>query len=221
MDHGNRKTFLRRVAPPVKLLKAYDSTATSESAVPTEEQIAAFMAEQPTNRSLNLTGIVYDQSFTKITWRDEEQSEWTVLSNIDFRYVDGFTHFEDENQRWSSFFLVHEVDSQKEAAFASHAAARGFPYVARSPERWLALLPNDFLTSGKPEYLIVTDGGKTEIPAALYEEMDALHRHYHAHEERLIAEYERNKVLIEARRAWHEANPPEPKDTVINFWRVE
>lgn len=234
VDHGNRKTILRRVAPPIprprdesQISNLKSQIAPSDDGAWTEEQIAAWMAEQPVPRNLNLTAVVYDpakggtgNTLTEITWRDEDRREWTILSNIDFRYLGGIGHFDDETHHWMTFLFVYEVDSEKEAETARRAAEKGFPYEPRSADHWLSLVPGDFLTSTEPEYLIIAEHEKAAIPAALYEELDALHRHYHAHEKRLIAEYERNQVMNEARRAWHEANPPEPKDTVINFWRV-
>ena len=227
VDHGIRKTILRRVATPARLSNEGhrlrnedDSTVTSEGAAWTEKEIAAWVAEQPVHRTLNLTAVVYDQTLTEIIWRDEDRREWTILSNIDFRYLGGIGHFEDETHHWMTFLFVYEVDSEKETETARRATEKGFPYEPRSADRWFSLVPGDFLASSEAEYLIVAEDEKADIPVALYEELDALHRYYHANEESLIAEYERNKVMNEARRAWHEANPPEPKDTVINFWRV-
>ncbi|MCH8474217.1 MAG: hypothetical protein LAT55_03205 [Opitutales bacterium] len=227
VDHGNRKTILRRVAPPIPRLRDESQTTNlkSESASPTsdvwtEEEIAAWMAEQPVHRTLNLTATVYDQSFTEITWRDEDRQEWKIVSNIDFRYLGGIGHFDDETHHWMTFLFVYEVDSEKQESIARRATEEGFDYTPRTADHWLSIIPGDFLSSPEPEYIIIAEHEEAAIPAVLYEELDALHRHYHANEERLIADYERNKVMNEARRAYLEANPPKPKDTVINFWRV-
>ncbi|MCC5790343.1 MAG: hypothetical protein JJT75_11955 [Opitutales bacterium] len=233
LDHGNRKTILRRVAAPPQHVTIRESESTDETTTEpkwSEEEIAAWIAAQPVPRSLNLSAVVYDRTFTEITWRDEDQREWTVLSNIDFRYLGGIGHFEDQSYHWMTFLFVDEVDSEKETQTARLAAEKGFDYTPRTAERWLNILPSDFLptsplhdstTPSSPEYIIIAEHEGSAIPAELYEKLDALHQHYHAHEERLVAEYERRKVLNEARRAYREANPPEPKDTVINFWRVE
>lgn len=227
VDHGNRKTILRRVAPPENLniedhesRQGGHSTASSKGPATTEEEITAWMDGQPFPRTLNLTAVVYDRTLTEITWRDEGHREWTILSNVDFRYLGGTGGFEDGTHQWLTFLFVDEVDSEKEAATARRAADEGFSYEPRTAERWRPLVPGDFLFGTEPEYLLVATEERREIPAALFEELDALHSYYHAHEERLIADYYRNKALNEARRAWREANPPEPRDSVINFWRV-
>lgn len=246
VDRGVQKTILRRVAPPIPHLRDEANSenlkfevAPSTDGARTEEELAVLLAEQPIHRNLNLTALVFDDTFTEITWRDDNHREWTVLSNIDFRYLGGMGSFEDDNYYWSTFLFVYEVDSNNEADIAQQAAAKGYEYEPRTADSWLSLIPEDFLVSGEPEYLIVTSSPQQRaefqisnaeyqmvspearpVPVALYEELDALHAHYKANEERLIAEFKRSKVLNEARRAWHEANPPEPKDTVINFWKV-
>ena len=70
----------------------------------TKEAIAAWLAEheQPAHRTLHLTAVVYDQTLTEITWRDEDRREWTILSNIGFRYLGGIGEFEDAEHRWIS-----------------------------------------------------------------------------------------------------------------------
>lgn len=221
VDHGNRKTILRRVAPPVGLpiedrrLQIEEESAQDQPSFPDQSEIYNLKSS-----FINLSATVYDQSFTEITWRDEDRQEWTILSNIDFRYLGGIGHFDDETHHWMTFLFVYEVDSEKQESIARRAAEEGFDYTPRTADHWLSIIPGDFLSSPEPEYIIIAEHEEAAIPQALYEELDALHRHYHAHEERLIAEYERNKVMNEARRAYLEANPPKPKDTVINFWRV-
>lgn len=221
VDRGVQKTILRRVSPqPVTFNLPNPPVAATTEQTWTEEELAALLAEQPVHRNLNLTALVFDDTFTEITWRDDNHREWTILSNIDFRYLGGIGSFEDDNYYWSTFLFVYGVDSNEEADIAQQAAAKGYEYEPHTADSWLSLIPEDFLVSGEPEYLIITEDEANTIPVALYEELDALHAHYKANEERLIAEFKRSKVLNEARRAWHEANPPEPKDTVINFWKI-
>ncbi len=199
----------------------------------TEEEIAAWMAKQPVSRTLHLSATVYDHRFTKITWRDEHQQVWTILSNIDFRYLSGIGSFDDDRHHWMTFLFVDEVETAREAETVRLAAEKGLHYRPRNIDHLLTLAPPDFLAapplgnsgtsslSPLPAYLVITESEASPIPEALYEELDALHQFYHDNEERLIAEYERRKVMDEARRDWREANPPEPKDTVFNFWKVE
>lgn len=236
VDHGDRKAVIRRIAPPPARVIARSKTSinrTSDVPIWTEEEIDAWLAEQAISRTLHLSATVYDRRFTKISWRDEHQQEWTILSNIDFRYLSGIGSFDDDRHHWMTFLFVHEVDTAREAETVRLAAEKGLRYKARNIDHLLTLAPPDFFAapplrnsetsslSPLPFYFIITESEASPIPDALYEELDALHQFYHDNEERLIVEYERRKVMNEARRAWREANPPEPKDTVINFWKVE
>ncbi|TVP80870.1 MAG: hypothetical protein EA353_02675 [Puniceicoccaceae bacterium] len=76
VDHGDRTTILRRVAPPIPQTQDASQIALPESEAWTEAQIAAWIAERPTSRTLNLSATVYDNTFTRITWRDENRVEW-------------------------------------------------------------------------------------------------------------------------------------------------
>lgn len=219
LDQGDRKTIIRQIAPPVPEATVKSQISPAVAKPWTEEEIAAWMADQPIFRNLNVTAVVFDRTFTELTWRDADRLEWTILSNIDFRYLGGIGHFEDESHHWMTFIFVYEADSEKERIRASLAADMGFPYEARSADRWLSLVPADFLSRDRLEYFVFAEQ-EAAVPAALYEELDALHRYYDANEAQLKASYERNKVLNEARRAWHEANPPETKDGVMNFWKI-
>lgn len=218
VNHGNRKTILRRVIPPILRTRDEAQINSPTGKAWTEEEIAAWVAEQSVPRMLTLTATVYDHTLTEITWRDEAHNEWTVLSNIDFRYLGSIGSFTDKQYAWMTFFFVNKVDSEQEAEIVRRAAEMGFSYTPRTPKRWLSMVPAGFLGSEEPEYLVIANK-KEAIPAALYEELDVLHQYYHANEERLIAAYERNKVLNEARRLWHKANPPSDKEErILNFW---
>ncbi|MCH8474773.1 MAG: hypothetical protein LAT55_06040 [Opitutales bacterium] len=120
VDHGNRKTIFRRVHIPQSRDEFQIASPTGDAW--TEEEIAAWIAAQPIPRSMNLSAVVYDRIFTEITWREQESGEeWTVLSNIDFRYLSGIGSFEDENHHWQTFLFVDEVDSEKEKEIARRA----------------------------------------------------------------------------------------------------
>lgn len=221
VDHGDRKTILRRVASreAVAATDQSEPADTVAAAQWTEAQFAAWIAEQAIHRTVNLSATVFDRKFSQITWRDKAHKEWKILSNIDFRYLGGIGQFEDETHHWVTFLFVDEVDTARQQEIALLAAEKGFPYEPRKPDPAFSLAPADFLSNPEPEYIVIADS-EGAIPAALYEELDAVHRYYEANEERLIATYKRQRVMNGARQAWKAANPPEPKDSVINFWKV-
>lgn len=51
--------------------------------------------------------------------------------------------------------------------------------------------------------------------------LEALVSHYDDQLEGLKREHEHKRMLREARNAWLKANPPQPRNRVINFWKVE
>ena len=71
-------------------------------------------------------------------------------------------------------------------------------------------------TPGRSEYLIEA-GEQAEDPAA-YAAIDALHAYYEAHREELAVKRQRREALQAARERYKQANPEQPRDTVINFW---
>lgn len=70
----------------------------------------------------------------------------------------------------------------------------------------------------KTEPLPTHDGGAMSEPQ-LNGGVRALCRYYDRNEAVLKQRRIRNDVLVEARRDWLERNPPEPEDTVLNFWK--
>lgn len=210
INRGGRKIILRRVAAPAV---AGELDASTVPAGDPGERLAGLLAAYPGRRMIHLRAYVYDRGFTELIWRDAGGREWRIFSNVDFNYLNGADGFIDGGYKWSAMIFLENIDSANEQARVLLAAANGMDYSPRTaPEAGLFL-------SAAPEYLVYAES-EDSVPAALYEELDALHRHYRTNREVLIAGYERRKVLEEARREWRQANPPQTKDTVINFWRV-
>lgn len=51
--------------------------------------------------------------------------------------------------------------------------------------------------------------------------MESMHDLYENERENLVAAHEARLLVRAEREAWLKANPPQPKDTVIQFWRRE
>lgn len=211
INRGGKKVILRQTAPPPSAQKRTPQSVQPEW---TKEQLALWLALQPEPRAIHLSAYVYDRSVTEVIWREPGGREWRIISNVDFNYLTGIGSFEDGTYAWSNFMALENVDTAAEQAKVLLAASQGVDYSPRTaPGAGL-------FASSDPEYLVYAES-EAAVPEALYEELDALHQYYYAHRDRLIAEYERRKVLNKARQEWQKANPPQPKDTVINFWRVK
>lgn len=208
---GARRVIMRRVASKPWTAKPHIEISDGTAAW-TEEQLAEWRDTHRAFRTIILSATVFDRKISELVWRRGDV-EFTVLSNVDFNYLTMVGGFESGRTHWSAFFFVDNVDSEEEERFARLAAKNGWEHLPRtSPDE--ALFQSD-----KPDYLIYAEN-EAEVPLELTEELDALHQHYEANEEKLKIAWQRQQALNEARRAWMEANPPKPRDTIINFWPV-
>lgn len=178
----------------------------------TEEQRAEWRSKRQHFRTMQLSATVYDRRLSEVRWR-KNGLEFTLLSNVDFNYLSMIGWLENDRTRWSTFFFVNNIDSEREQRFAGLAEAKGATYTPRP------VPDGSVLDFGKADYVIFAEPGD-EIPDELVEEMDLLHQHYAANEQALRTSWQNRQELAKAHRAWQKANPPAPKDTVINFWPV-
>lgn len=84
------------------------------------------------------------------------------------------------------------------------------------PEPELPDLPS--LEENGPVYML-TEGDESDAKAM--ELMDVLHDLYEAENERLVAAYQGREIARKEREAFLKANPPQPKDVVLRYWRKE
>lgn len=189
---GYTVTF-RRISPPIPVPAA--TRQTTAGAHNSAQNIAELEQNHPPHHMIGLGAIVYEDGISEITWRDDDGLAYTVLSNINFNLLRNVGDFTDDGE-WYAFH----------ASIESTAGA--------SPDA--ALFTGSFI-----EYIILAPE-KAIIPAALYQQFDALHRHYLANREGLATAHQRREALDAARRRHAESRPPEPKpDRTINFWRIE
>jgi hypothetical protein len=147
---------------------------------------------------LFLSATVVDHRATLLRWWDKGK-EYQAWSNVDFNYLTGFASFSKGDRHFVTFMGVGDIDSGK------------------LREESMFQIPAD-LPEGAPQFRMIQGlAGDSEG----YEAIAALHELHATDGERLREAYE----LREARRREVEAelraNPPLPKDIVINFWDVD
>ncbi len=201
------KIIMRRLTP-----KAWPVNPAPVAGEWTEEQRAEWRATRQHFRTMQLSATVYDRRLSEIQWR-KGALEFTLLSNVDFNYLSMIGWLESGQTHWSTFFFVNNIDSEREQRYARMAEAKGAIYISRR------VPDGSMLDSEKADYVIYAEPG-VKVPSELIEEMDALHQHYAANEQALKTSWQNRQELTKAHRAWQKANPPVPKDTVINFWPV-
>ncbi|MFP4352775.1 MAG: hypothetical protein ACLFRP_08815 [Puniceicoccaceae bacterium] len=209
------RTIFRRVAPP-------PAAPSSPEAEPvrrghTEAELAELLrpqADAKPPRNIFLSATVYDGEVSEIRlWHEGERYE--ALSNVAFTHLQVIGSFEDETAHWSFFGMVESVDREKEARLAEEARALGAEYSPRiRPDGSL------FTSTEVPEYVVLADRHES-VPEEVLARLDAIHTYYLANERTLAIRHQRREALAEAHRKWPRENPEEPKDTIINFWRVD
>ena len=159
-----------------------------------QERIANY---KPT-KLIILSATVVDGEMTFVRWYHEGE-EFQAWSNVNFNHLSGFAEFESNRTRYSFIMAVGDISTAK---------GRKSVWPGKPPE-----LGVDY-----PAFTLVKgDESKGDALAM----MIALHDLYENEQDKLVAAHEGRLRASAEREAWLRANPPQPKDTVIQFWRRE
>jgi hypothetical protein len=148
--------------------------------------------------NLFLSASVVDKRATLLRWW-EGGKEYQAWSNLDFKYLTGFASFSKGDRHFVTFMGVGDVSS---------ASIRNVT---------LFRIPSD-LPTGTPDFRMV-QGAAGESKG--YDAIVALHELYATDGQRLREAYELREARRKAAAEELRANPPVPKDIVLNFWKVE
>ncbi|NBB78221.1 MAG: hypothetical protein GVY36_02070 [Verrucomicrobia bacterium] len=210
---------ITRVAPPaLKNATLPDSADKEQSSPLTRAEFEARMTDQPEQQSISVSVMVFGDEYSKILWRKprsaEERSdapgEFEIWTNAPLKYLTPISSFERDDVVYNYFGFCETISREGELRRSALAKERGFAYESRWQES-----PVDF-APGQLEY-VVTQPANRPVPPELYKQMDALFAHYLENEATLKTAYQRQQALNKAREAYRKENPPQPKDTVINF----
>jgi hypothetical protein len=157
------------------------------------------MQERDDNTTrLFLSATVVDHRATLLRWWDKG-NEYQAWSNVDFNYLTGFSSYSKGDRHFVTFMGVNDIDS------------------AKLREESLSQIPAD-LPAGAPQFRMIQG---QEGDSDGYEAIAALHELYATDGERLREAYELREARRQEAEAELRANPPVPKDIVLNFWKVE
>jgi len=164
-------------------------------------------------RRIVLSATVYDGDYTEIRWRhpDGSGATETVWTNVNLNHLRPVGGFRRGGVRYDYFGFVRSVSKQEERERLARARERDARAESRRKDAPVAF-------GDGPEYVVIAERADAPVPAELYQQMDALLGHCMANAERLKRDYRRRRALAEARERYRAANPPEPKDIVINHW---
>lgn len=242
VDFGDRSVIYNRVAPPV----LRERVRAPLPPAPTPDELAALEIEEATAEQdfqlLFISAVVYDGRVTELRWT-ENGREHRAFSNIDFHNLAG-AEFESGG---TTYFLSVAIDEATRASVAEwnrEVDKMGWPLEMKAN-----LPPPEDFPAGHSSYMPVPDESralalawnrylaKTRAPpdeflpvpnfppagtasAAECSVMDAIHEWFDTHESQLIAAREARKAAARERAEHLTANPPEPRDTIINFFPI-
>jgi hypothetical protein len=211
--HDGTRLILRRVAPP-DLPEPRETPATRPELTEFERDIIREFDLSPgefqhirrygakEHEVLSLSVTVFDRKISRLRWQ-YDGNDFTAWSTIDFNYLRGLRQFDTETHVYSLFMGIGEV-------------APGSPEYLNAN---VPVLPP--ATEGRAQYFVETADPALLEDDRIFAPLDALHDHYETNEAHLKHDYERRRILNEARRRHREANPAQPQDTVIHFWRKD
>jgi len=218
---GERPVRINRVKPAALEKPASPGVAASpaQSKMSPEmspEQWAAHIESRQVliHEHISLGAKVFGDEHSEITWRDREtDEEFVVWTNVNLNYLSPVVSIRDGGYDYAYFGFVTKHTREEEKARRAFAAEKGFEVESR----WKA--PPVAFSGDGAEYVVVAED-KSRVPAKLYRQMDALLGYYLTNREALETRHHNVAVLREAREKYREANPPEPRETVVNFWRI-
>lgn len=145
--------------------------------------------------ALSLSVTIFDGPLTKLQWSHDGQV-YTAWSSVDFNYLRSVASIETDE---TSYLLMMGIGEETDNSAVPQLPA---------------------FTADQAEYFVITDED-SELDPVAFDAIDALHTHYQENEEKLKAAYQRTEALNAARKRHEAANSETPKDTVINFWKIE
>jgi len=212
LEEGGRKIIFRQVVPPEAAAEADTDTAASEQRF-AEAEIRNWRPDRPEPVHVGFHATVYRESGRVIgsevsLWHEGAKHRfWT---NLDFRLLRVVGSFERGNRHYSYFGFVEKVARSTEAERSRRAADFG----ARYESRWTT--PPVTFAADATEYVWI--GGAEGVPGATVRAAEDLLAHMAENRGALETARRNAARLGEARRKQREANPPQPEDTVINFY---
>jgi hypothetical protein len=181
--------------PPVRVL-------TEEERAARLERWKEAWAARPKYEVHFFSCTVYDAKYTQVRWSHKGQS-YVAWSKLDWNDFAGMNHFlagPEPATRHSLIFGIGNVSTTDPG----------------HPGSGLAALPKDFpnFTEEGPEF-VITNGDANNTEAT--EGFRLLHELHAREKDALLAARSNREQMQRDQKAWMEANPPQPKDTIIRF----
>ncbi len=208
---GGRKITVQRITPILLPTPPSPKAEIIPAAQVAEESIEAAAEETPDAGFLQIGASVYrltdgaPRSFVTV-WPQGQGEAVSFWSSADFALLSGFGSFIGSDGKSRSLIMswdVHEIASFHELTVA--------------PDVQDGLPPVPVLTDSKAAFAITSGNPTAETLAAI----DSLHDLYYNEHARLLTTFQGRETARLAQEAEVKANPPKPKDLVLNYWDGE
>jgi len=180
----------------------------------TEEQRAVWQArQQQAKKSVTLmlsVTVLHSESYsgkvrTQFRWWSKDQTqEFEAVSKVDGNWLSGFANFETNEVRYS---LLMGIGNQDLDRWSARLASLGRTFTPPS-------LPD--LPEGGPDFVVTKGNPSAEELASI----TAIHALVKTDGEKLRLAYEGREQARKQQEAFLKANPPKPRDIVLNYWRI-
>lgn len=214
---GPRSIIYNRVeTPPLLPQPAPEERADSPNGeyLPTAEEMAEIRRWETMNHvSMFLSCTVYDDQLTEVRFRHED-ADITFWSTINFHHLSQM--FELQTKDTDYVLMMWVGDSTTEELQEQNTE---FRKTGRSD--FLSTPPADLLdvsrTGGRSTWRVTSDGA---IPPEAQRAIADIHAYFDANREALISDRAEREAACSAHEQWLKDNPPQPKDTVIQFFPI-
>lgn len=200
----DRQVTIHRIADPglpdprPKLPERQEMSAEQIEAFRNSPAVQQWMEEAAKTTHLFISATVVDGRATFLRWW-HDGAEYQAWSNSDWMILTGFAECQKGEKRFVSLLMAGRMSSAN--------------LPADSPYR----IPDDLQTEPGTYRITQGDLAKTEA----YEGITALHELYRSDYARLKQTYDLRELRRKDREAALRANPPQPEDVVLYFWKVD
>ncbi len=209
VDLGPRSIIYNRVEKPILQPQPPPINRPSESTqavAPTFEELEELRRwESMTYVSMSLSCTVYDGQFTEVRLHQDGHNI-IFWSTINFHYLSHLFDFLAGNTCYSIFLGLGDASLGELPVDLQN----------KPPTIWTA----EFLAAnaGKSAWMITSN---VAISPETIRAIEDLHSYFDTNKEALIAQHNEREAIRIAQEQHLKANPPQPKDTVVNYFPIQ
>ncbi|MFQ3270206.1 MAG: putative HAF family extracellular repeat protein [Lentimonas sp.] len=211
IERSDSNILVRRVAPVAEQLQA--DTDTVKESVQIANDLNPFEQAMEINfETISMAANIYGDEHSEITWRDTEtRQEFTIWTNVNMRYLRPIPSNSAGNTHYDYFGFIHPYDYEAELERVKRAEELGYDAQSRWKESPI-LFSDEYY-----EYVVIAEDS-TIVPEKLYRQLDTVLSYYLSNKAELEIRHHNAQTMEAARKLSLNENPPEPVDSVTNFW---